>query len=67
MPEKIAPSHRIKIDAVGFRKTDAASYALRVLGMMLQEAHYNGHSCGGENGSATGQWEVVGSHEPKGN
>ena len=64
---KIAPSYRIKIEAVGFRKTDAASYALRVLGMMLQEAHHNGHSCAGENGSATGQWEVVGQTETKGN
>ena len=49
------------IEAVGLRQSDAAAYALRLIGMMMQEAHTKGHCCGGETGNASGNWEHVGS------
>lgn len=48
---------RLTIDAVGLRKSDAASYALRLIGMMLEDPHDKGHSVGGDNGNASGKWE----------
>ncbi len=52
--------YRLTIEAVGLRQSDAAAYALRLIGSMMQEAHTKGHSCGGETGSASGNWENVG-------
>jgi len=53
--------YRLTIEAVGLRQSDAAAYALRLIGMMMQEAHTNGHSCGGELGNASGNWDNLGS------
>ena len=53
--------YRLHIEAVGLRQTDAVAYALRLIGMMVQSAHTKGHSCGGETGNASGNWENVGS------
>ncbi len=48
---------RITIEAVGVRKADAVKYALNLIGMMMCEPHEKGHSCGGDNGNASGKWE----------
>lgn len=53
--------YRLTIEAVGLRQSDAAAYALRLIGSMMQEAHTKGHSCGGELGNASGNWENLGS------
>ena len=50
---------RLRIDAVGLSQSDAAAYALRLIGMMIQKAHTNGHSCGGVTGNASGRWEML--------
>lgn len=57
-----ALGYRLTIEAVGLRKSDAAAYALRLIGMMMQEAHRKGHSCGGELGNASGNWSEVTHH-----
>ena len=56
----VAPTdsgYRMKIESVGLSQSDAASYALRLIGSMMQQAHTKGHSCGGELGNASGNWE----------
>ena len=53
--------YRLTIEAFGLRQSDAAAYALRLIGSMMQEAHTKGHSCGGERGNASGNWENLGS------
>jgi hypothetical protein len=50
--------YRLTIEAVGLRQCDAAAYALQLIGSMMQEAHTKGHSCGGELGKASGNWET---------
>ena len=52
-----ASHSRLTIEACGLRQSDAAAYALRLIGMMMQEAHTKGHCCGGTNGNASGKWE----------
>jgi hypothetical protein len=51
--------YRLTIDAIGLRQSDAAAFALRLIGMMMQEAHSKGHSCGGELGNAVGGWKII--------
>ena len=51
--------HRMTIEAVGLRQSDAAAYALQVIGMMMREVHRKGYSCGGETGNASGNWETL--------
>jgi hypothetical protein len=60
-PASGGSGYRLTIEAVGLRQSDAAAYALRLIGMMMQEAHTKGHSCGGELGNASGNWENLGS------
>lgn len=55
----VCSGYRLKIEATGARQTDAASFALRLVGIMLQSAHTQGHSCGGDLGNASGNWEKV--------
>lgn len=57
LPPATGSGCRLHLEAVGLRQSDAAAYALRLLGMMMQEAHTRGHSCGGETGNASGNWE----------
>ena len=51
--------YRLVIEAVGLRKSDAAAFALRLIGQMIQDPSEKGHSCGGETGSASGNWERI--------
>ncbi len=53
--------YRLCIEAVGLRQSDAAAFALRLIGMMIQDGHTKGYSCGGETGNASGNWEKIGS------
>jgi hypothetical protein len=50
---------RLTIEAVGLRKSDAAAYALSLIGQMMQDAHELGHSCSGYSGNAFGKWQSV--------
>ncbi len=50
-------NYRLNIEAVGMSRADAVAYALRLIGMMIQQAHTRGHSCGGETGNASGNWD----------
>ena len=52
--------YRLTIEAVGLRQSDAAAFALRLIGSMMQEPHNKGHGCGGELGNASGNWENLG-------
>lgn len=58
----IQRGYRLSIDAIGLRQADAIAHALRLIGMMTQNAHTKGHSCGGETGSASGNWEQLNFH-----
>jgi hypothetical protein len=59
--------YRLTIEAVGLRQSDAAAHALTLIGMMMQDAHDKGHSCGGTTGNASGRWERLpnGRDEPR--
>ena len=56
--------YHLTIESFGLRQSDAASYALQLIGSMMQSAHTQGHSCGGETGNACGNWEIVGRSDP---
>lgn len=56
-PPQLQKGFRLKIEADGYRQSDAAKFALQLIGNMLQEGHTRGHSCGGTYGNASGQWE----------
>lgn len=60
----VSSGYRPHIEAIGLRQSDAAAYALRLIGMMMQEAHTKGHSCGGETGNASGNWTDIGLNAP---
>jgi hypothetical protein len=49
--------YRLKIDAVGISQSDAISFAIRLIGIMVQAADTKEKSVGGELGSAACKWE----------
>lgn len=49
-------SWKLEIEAHGLTKGLAVSYALRLLAGMVDEPHGRGHSCGGDNGNASGNF-----------
>lgn len=50
---------RVTLEAVGLTKAHAMAHALRVLSMMMEEAHTKGHSCGTINGNASAKLDEI--------
>jgi len=50
---------RVTLEAVGLTKASAMAHAVRVLGLMMEEAHTKGHSCGTINGNASAKLDVI--------
>jgi len=51
--------YRLTVEAVGHSQSDAAAHALRLIGCMIEDRHFKGHSCGSETGNACGKWEAT--------
>lgn len=50
---------RVTLEAVGLTKAHAMSHALRVLALMMEEAHTKGHCCGSTSGNASAKLDVI--------
>jgi hypothetical protein len=49
----------VTLEAVGLTKSIAMAHALRVLALMMEEAHTKGHSCGTINGNASAKLDEI--------
>lgn len=50
---------RVTLEAVGLTKAHAMAHALRVLSLMMEEAHTKGHFCGTINGNASAKLDEI--------
>jgi hypothetical protein len=50
---------RVTLEAVGLTKAHAMAQAVRVLALMMEEAHTKGHCCGTVNGNASAKLDVI--------
>ena len=50
---------RVTLEAVGLTKSIAMAHAVRVLALMMEEAHTKGHSCGTINGNASAKLDEI--------
>lgn len=57
--ETACSGFRVTLEAVGLTKAHAMAQAVRVLALMMEEAHTKGHSCGTINGNASAKLDVI--------
>lgn len=50
---------RVTLEAVGLTKAHAMAQAVRVIALMMEEAHTKGHSCGTINGNASAKLDAI--------